>query len=247
MKSYEDIFNHRATPYHLAMQEFPTARDNEFKLLVDGIRSTERFKRILDIPAGGGYLSRYFADDVDVVGLEFSDGFVQKSESAEVSKVDPNSPGLSPESFDLAICLAALHHVEEKQPFIQAVLRSVKHGGFFCIADVLDESKEAIFLDGFVGEFNGTGHNGDYLRNSLESFESLGNENGNVIRNEYIPCPWHFDNENSLVKFTRNLFGLTGVSDQRVLQELVDQIGITRTESDLCLNWSLLYVTYERV
>ena len=245
MKSYEDIFNHRANAYHRAMEEFPSARDLEFKLLFNGI-STDSARKVVDIPSGGGYLKRYLNDPVEIHELEFSEGFVDQSEPQSVRKVDQQSPELTEGYYDLGVCLAALHHVEPKQPFIQAVLKGIKPGGFLCVADVLRESKEAIFLDGFVARHNSTGHEGSYLPDSESTLSELGGGIGRLIRHEYLPCPWEFTNDESLVQFVKNLFGLSGLTSESLWDELETQIGITRGEGTVALNWGLLYFSFER-
>ncbi|HEY7688332.1 MAG TPA: methyltransferase domain-containing protein, partial [Dongiaceae bacterium] len=138
---YVDIFRLRGHPYHAAMLAQPHARDAEFDALfaANPLRDGER---ILDIPAGGGYLGRHLGDRAQVQARELSHGF---SEGIEVVSPD-ELPGLR--GFDRAVCLAALHHFDDAIGFLAQLRGTLAPGGLLHVADVAAGSPLCDFLDG---------------------------------------------------------------------------------------------------
>lgn len=244
MKTYREVFNHRGDRYHQAMTAYPLARDREFAALFTGI-DVSSARNVIDIPAGGGYLKRYLGKTAALFECDPSDGFIGQSQS--VMKIDDDSISLPSATYDLGICLAALHHIEPKDAFIQKVLLSLKPGGFLCIGDVLAGSKEARFLDEFAGTYNGTGHRGSYLTDSAAAWQTLIGDRGELIRHVYLACPWQFASKDELISFTKNLFGLSGLSDDELQTALQKRIGYFRQGDRYALDWHLLYVTIQRL
>ncbi|NJK62122.1 MAG: class I SAM-dependent methyltransferase [Synechococcaceae cyanobacterium SM2_3_1] len=147
----------------------------------------------------------------------------------------------------MGICLAALHHIQNKAPFLQRILHSLKPGGYLCIGDVKNNSKEAVFLDRFAGQYNGTGHQGEYLEDQTASLRLLVGEQSQILRCRYQPCPWWFASQAELLSFTRHLFGcVPELSDSHLLEILQQQIGISSHPQGLQLHWGLLYITLQK-
>lgn len=244
LELYRDTFNHRGTPYHQAMQDCPRARDREFQLLFEGL-DLSKVHTVIDIPAGGGYLRRYLPEGIELVEYDPSGNFFHASPS--VLPIESEASTLPVEYFDLGVCLAALHHIENKAFFLQRILHSLKPGGYLCIADVKKASKEAVFLDQFAGQYNGTGHQGDYLEEETASLRLLVGEQNQILRCRYQSCPWWFASQAELLSFTRHLFGfIPALSDTHLLGVLQQQIGICRQPHGLQLNWSLVYITLQK-
>jgi SAM-dependent methyltransferase len=243
MKNYADIFNHRGNDYDAAMRNYPKARDEEFLQLFKDI-DISGFTRVLDCPAGGGYLQKYLPVGCEISALDPSDGFLAKS--ASVLKVDFQHLEFPENYFDAAVCLAALHHIEPKAPFLSSMARSVAPGGYLFVADVLKNSKESIFLDEFVGLYNQTGHEGSFLIEDSGYLNQLTGQEAELIRYQYLPCAWRFDSESESTLFCRQLFGMSGISDADLLAALKSYIGFRHDEGRVLLDWSLLYATYKR-
>jgi SAM-dependent methyltransferase len=242
MSEYETIFQQRGGMYDLAMKNFPNARRLEFLRLFDHI-DLKKVKYILDIPAGGGYVLPFLPSTCELVSYEACDGF--NPPNLHGKSGDLESIQLTENSFDLVICLAAIHHVNNKEAFLTACSRSLKVDGVLCIADVPAESGIASFLDNFTGKYNGTGHHGKYLK--PESVEEVAKHLGlELISNEVKNCEWEFSNTEELCEFCELLFGLKGISRDALLAALEKHIGIKEIEGRVLLNWHLLYVTMKK-
>ncbi|MEO6226915.1 MAG: class I SAM-dependent methyltransferase, partial [Thermomonas sp.] len=119
---YVEIFNKRGHPYHAAMQVFPEARNAEFDQLF-AARPLQAVPRVLDIPAGGGYLARHLAGRAHVTSLEITPGF-----SEDTQLVDPDNLGAF-SGYDRAVCLAALHHFDDPVGFLGRLRATLRPGG----------------------------------------------------------------------------------------------------------------------
>jgi SAM-dependent methyltransferase len=229
--AYPEIFEQRGNRYHQAMLRFPGARRAEFQALFDG-HPVRAGQRVLDMPAGGAYLAGYLPADAELVSVELSAGF-----GAGASVHDP--AGDWPWGrFDHVVCLAALHHIADQPAFIRGLLSRLAPGGTLHLADVPAGSPLVRFLDGFVGRFNSTGHEGAYLPADPAFFAAL----GQVRRCAELPCPWRFDSEQALAAFCMQLFGLEDCPEQELLQALRRDVGLSREGEAWRLDWRLLYV-----
>lgn len=228
---YREIFDRRGDRYHAAMQRHPQARRAEFAQLFARV-PVQAGQRVLDLPAGGGYLAQQLPAGVEVVSLELSEGF-----GGGVAVLDGDSPWPWGR-FDHAVCLAALHHIEAQDAFLARMLGTLAPGGTLHLADVVAGSGLARFLDGFVGRYNGTGHEGTYLRNDRARFAAL----GDVVRCEVADCAWTFADDAAMLDFCGRLFGLEDCPDAALREALEDLVGVRRTHDAVELAWRLLYV-----
>ena len=234
---YGDIFDLRGNAYAHAMLRWPSARDAEFaSLFVQA--PVHGGQRVLDVPAGGAYL-RARLPQAQVTELEFSEGF-----SAGVPVVQPlgdwaaHLPGGGAGLFDHVVCLAALHHIQEGDAFVRRLLSLLGEGGVLHMADVPLGSKVAGFLDGFVGRYNQTGHQGLYRAPDAQAWGQL----GRVLRCEEREVPWRFATDNDMLAFTSGLFGVRGCPMAELLDALESQVGVLRDPQGVSLQWRLWYV-----
>jgi SAM-dependent methyltransferase len=228
---YGEIFTQRGDAYHGAMLRHPHARDAEFARLFEGTPA-HTGQRVLDLPSGGGYLRRWLPDDVEVLCLELTHGF-----GNDVPVYDPAQPWPHG-SFDHAVCLAALHHIEDQSVFLRTLLTRLHPRGTLHLADVARGSGVARFLDGFVGRYNVTGHEGSYLAADPAWFAKL----GSVIRLGELACPWHFTDEARMLEFCAGLFGVIDCPPTALREALGDLVGFRHVEGEVVVDWRLLYV-----
>ena len=229
--TYPEIFAQRGNRYHDAMLRFPNARDAEFLRLFDAC-AVAPGARVLDLPAGGGYLARFLPADATLVSLELSEGFGGGVDVHDAQRTWPHAP------FDHAVCLAALHHIPDQASFIRGLLGTLRPGGVLHLADVPAGSPLTRYLDGFVGRYNITGHEGMYLPKDEAFFASL----GKLRRFGEFACPWRFDSEAAMLDFCGSLFGLVDCRQEELREALREMVGFEQEAGGVRLDWRLLYV-----
>lgn len=244
LDSYTDIFNRRGRDYHQAMTLFPHARAKEFTHLLDlaGIRAGDR---VYDIPSGGGYLRDFLPADARLCGVETSAGFYALSEvrppDEKVLCEDLGHIPLPSSSADKVLSLAGLHHLEDKAPFYREAARLLVEGGTLCVADVLDDSPPAGFLNDFLDKHSSMGHRGLFLtqRKTMRELESA----GFVV--EYanpISFAWEFPSLEGMVSFVRLLFGIDKADGPTILKAIDDILGYEKVGDSYHMRWGLLYL-----
>lgn len=228
---YKDIFRHRGESYDLAMKKYPNARKKEFEQLFYKI-PLKNNETILDVPALGGYLKKYCLPDTNVLFLDFSQSINGVNVVSPYEKWDI-------EPVDRLVCLAAVHHIEDLNSFLQNLSLHVKKNGFIHIADVPLNSGISKFLDDFVGPNTSTGeHKGNYYDwGKIDFPQSL-----KVIDIEERRCPWVFQSESEMVDYCKLLFDLKKVSYNEVLSALSQYIGIENNNDSIQIKWYLNYV-----
>ena len=228
---YRDIFRHRGESYDLAMKKYPDVRNKEFEQLFHNI-PLKNNETILDIPALGGYLKKYCLPDTNVLFLDFSQS---------INGIDVVSPyeKWDIEPVDRLVCLAAVHHVENLNYFLQNLSLHVKKNGFVHIADVSINSRISKFLDDFVGPNTSTGeHKGNYYDwKKIDFPKSL-----QVIDIEERNCPWVFQSESEMIEYCKLLFDLKSVRHNEVLSALKQYVGIENNNNSAQIKWHLTYV-----
>jgi SAM-dependent methyltransferase len=230
--NYSQIFEARGHKYHGAMAAQPEARRAEFERLFD-VAPVEPGQTLLDLPAGGGYLSGYVPAGVSISARELTGGF-----GAGVPVLDAGQPWSLPR-FDHVVCMAALHHIPDQSGFVAKLAGHTEPGGVLHVADVGAHSPLGTFLDSFVGKYNLTGHEGNYL----DEDGSLLNGLGTVLRAKEQACPWVFPDRSALLKFCNDLFGLTDCPRTALSDALDRFVGIEENpDGTVRLNWRLVYI-----
>ncbi len=229
---YKDIFRHRGQSYDLAMKKYPNTRDKEFEQIFHNI-PLRKNENILDVPALGGYLKKYCLEDTNVFFLDFSQSI------NNINVVSPYEKWDTPD-LDRIVCLAAVHHIENLDCFLQNLSLNLKKNGFIHIADVSIDSKISKFLDDFVGPNTSTGqHKGRYYDWEKINFP----KNLHVLDIEERSCPWVFNSESDMTDYCRLLFDLQNISDEEILIALKNYIGIENNQ----INWHLTYVDLQKI
>jgi SAM-dependent methyltransferase len=235
---YREVFDARGGRYDGAMRRWPRVRDEEFAFVV-GLADPQAGETLIDVPAGGGYLSGHLPEGVDVIAVEVAEDFVEQSRGHGVTTVASGleAAGLPAACADLVVSVAGMHHEDDHRALFAAWRRLLRPGGRLVAADVVAGSAEARFLDGFVGEWTSTGHAGRYFGDDLAAtVEAAGYHEVTVVDGRYH---WWAADETSLAAFCTSLFGLEDVTEALVLDALAAGPGITVEADRVGLCWGL--------
>ncbi len=240
--TYEDIFEQRGRSYHDAMTRYPSARDEEFRHVLD-MADVQPGDVVCDIPSGGGYLAQFVGRSVSVFHVETSRVFTDLCRDngipdALLGRFD--AIPLNTASMDKAISLAALHHVEEKDRFFREAHRVLRENGTLVIADVRAGSAVSEFLDGFVGTHNSMGHRGYYIHPGTAAH--IERCHFAVVESIAIPFRWHFESPEAMGLFCRLLFGIDRANTEQVIDGLRRHVGYSIDPEGCHLNWELLFI-----
>lgn len=235
---YGGTFDARGGRYDDAMRRWPRVRDEEFAFALE-LADPQPGERVVDIPSGGGYLRERVPAGVEVIAVEASDAFVERGRAQGAPPVAAGlrGEGLAPGRADVVLSLAGMHHEADHAALLAAWRRLLRPGGRVIAADVVSGSEQAAFLDGFVGEWNVTGHAGHYFGADLaELGAAAGLVDVRVVDGSYH---WWASSDAELVAFCTSLFGLDGVAPDQVLAALERGPGVRREGERTGLRWGL--------
>lgn len=243
VSEYRDIFELRGRLYHQAMRTFPDARANEFLSVIREANLQPNLK-VVDVPSGGGYLSRYL-NDVDLIGLEASQTFaaLATERSQSVLLYENNHFPVVDAYADRVLSIAGLHHVKDKCKVFSEMRRILKPTGRIVVADVAEDSCVRCFLDDFVGEYCETGHSGWYFGDTTRS--ELREAGLSIVGDKRLDYLWCAPDIDQLADFCRLLFGMVRADASTVADGIRDYLGICEFGDQVGLNWQLHCFTCE--
>jgi len=235
-RGYTDLFQTRGDKYESAMQQFPHARDNEFQQAVD-LASFTQENTILDVPAGGGYLQRYLAQNCHYHAHEPCSTFGHATNNSANDLLPlPHQD----ETIDITFSIAGIHHIQNKPSLFNEIARVTAPRGQLILADVYNHSAVASFLDDFVGSNNSTGHDGIYIdETTLDELQLCGWQVVSAVRK---PVHWSFSDEEAIATFCRSLFDLRTISNKTIISAINETLGINRLNDKVNINWELFYI-----
>ena len=203
-----------------------------------------------DVPAGGGYLAGHLPAGCVYQGHEPSSGFTDNGEQGSSHSAAPQSGNeLLPlpwadGALDVVLSLAGLHHLEDKRPLMAEMLRVTAPGGRLVLSDVATGSDSAKFLDGFVGDYNSTGHEGLFLGDA--TLEELAETGWVVKHSSQQAFRWTFDNAAAMADFCRQLFDICNTGTAEVGRAIAADLGIDKLAHGIGMRWSLMTIVAEK-
>lgn len=243
---YRRTFELRGGSYNAAHALAPAARESERALLLDRLDLRPGL-RILDVPAGGGWVAdglRACTSGVTTVCLEPAAAFAAGIDAthARVRGALVALP-FAGASFDRVASLAGTHHLEDRLAFFRECRRVLRPGGRFVVADAAAASPAARFLNGPVDRFTSTGHHGRFFA-AGEATDLLLRAGFVDAREEHVPFAWTFADRGTLVRFCALLFGLVRATEDDVAAALDAQFAIAEdADGRASLPWSLVYAS----
>ena len=243
---YARIFEVRGGSYNAAHALVPDARESERALLVERL-DLEPGLRVLDVPAGGGYLAdgvRAGASDLSIVCMEPAAAF-----AAGIDRTHRRIRGtlthlpFATARFDRVASLAGTHHLQSRLAFFTECRRVLRRGGRFAVADAAAGTPVARFLNGPVDRFTATGHDGRFFADG-EAENLLRRAGFTDVHEEHLPCAWRFPDHGTLVRYCGLLFGLVRASEREIDDALREHFAIEEeADGRVCLPWSLVYAS----
>lgn len=238
MKTYHDHFDLRGSAYDQAMRRYPHARDQEFGQVISRAAIAPGM-RLADVPAGGGYLAAYLPEGCEWLPHEPSAAFLNHHGGAPAQSCPLLPLPWNDASIDVAVSLAGVHHIDDKRPLYADLYRVARPGGRLVLSDASDGSKVARFLDGFVGDFNSTGHEGVFLHpGTAGELEASG---WSVRSTEQVDYHWVFGSRAAMADFCRILFDIAKASPDQVRHAIESELGVDDLPNGgVGMRWSLM-------
>lgn len=237
--NYDSTFSKRSAEYTYATDTYPHVMDLEFQTAVD-MCDIKLGDTILNIPGACVPLDKYIPPDANVtyIAYEINAKFANLT---NMKCVRLDSIPLDSHTLDTVISVASLHHINdaERNDMYREVYRLLKGTGKFIIADVLDGSPQADWLNNFVNTYNSGGHIAQFWSN--EDISLLNNCNFDV--ETYIKgYTWDFTSRAEMVDYCRNLFGLDLANDNQILDGLNMYLKpVHLPDGSVSLPWKLIY------
>lgn len=238
IESYQDIFNQRGKSYSKAMSMYPNARRHEFFTLIDQL-DLKQGDTLLDIPAGGAYLSNYINTDIIIHSVDDAEQFLDNKPSINNYCCDTTNTPFTDHFFDKAYSLAGSHHMPDKVAFYNEIHRVLKPKGVFAYADVAKGSDVDSFLNIFVNKYNSMGHYGEFLTIN-ETRKDLESCNFTVIYASISKYPWEFHSQKCAIDFFRHLFRLDLATDNDIINGIETYLSPGTNKNGYFVEWQLL-------
>jgi predicted SAM-dependent methyltransferase len=222
----------RVLNYKYAMDNYSHFLHNEFNTAAQflNLKSGDTF---VNFAAGGIPMEKYIPSQTIYLPIEINEHF---SRIYNYPLCTYNNLPFEHSSIDKILVLASFHHFTEQEriAFYKESIRILKNNGTLVISDVIKDSLQDKWLNGFVNQYNSLGHSGIFMN---EKDIDLMKQSGfnNVIYNE-VEYTWDFSNVSEMIDFTKHLFNLDLADDKTILNGIRFYFG-----EGLNFSWKLAY------
>lgn len=246
MDDYTRTFDTRGGDYNQAGRMCPDARRIERRLLIDRLRLDGDLV-VCDVPAGGGYLADGIVEESTfsgrVICVEPSHAFAKGIDERHERHVAPlEALPLADVSVDRVGSLAGLHHLDSPAAFFDEAFRVLKPGGRIAVADALDGSPQAVFLNDAVNRLTHTGHEGRFFARGAFA-AMLADAGFTDIEERHESFAWTFTSVEQMATYCRTLFGMFKADAAQVRAEIEAVLPVRTIDAGVELGWSLLYAS----
>lgn len=238
---YSARFNNQTHNFLDAVQAYNNALDEELLTAIKML-DLKPNEILLNVFAGGISLHKFIDTRLNIQYLEYDTNKEFSNTDTHCVHYTIDNIPIESQSVDKIICLATLHHFnnEERQILYKEFHRVLKPTGMLVIADVIENSSQANWLNVFVNEYNSNGHQGIFF-SPLDS--QLMNESG--FKNVTVSIQhynWTFPDDDSLIRFYKLLFGLNLCKDDNlILDNIKHFLEYNQRLNDVVVRWKLMY------
>lgn len=260
--SLGEAFDARGELYRIAMEDVaPLARLGDLEAMdqwLGGSQGRLEGKRVADIAAGGGFLTKKLAEwtntlvypiDPSAVQLE---ALVRYCQGALVwpVKSSPDSEvmfsQISAGSLDVVTSFGGLHHVTNHEQLFANVARLLKPGGRFVAGDVCDVSSLQRHFDTFVTTYCLTKHTANWLSETRLHKLCEGLPLTVVRVESAVPLTWVFESKEQMAQFFQGLHAYP-LPEEKIVADLETALGTTvGDDGKIHLNWPMLFFEIHR-
>jgi SAM-dependent methyltransferase len=235
---YNKKFKNRVEGYMYAAKKYDKVLENENIIAIRHLNPSGG-EKILHIGAVGVDFKKYILnlDEIELVEIEQNKEFAEYGGVPHIILDDmPYEDGV----FDKVIVVASFHHFNELERLkvYKEIRRVLKVGGKFILADVMKNSLQDKFLNGFVNKYNPNGHDGLFFSYSdIKLFETVGF--ATQIKNEYYS--WDFESKTELEDFCFHFFNLLNLEKDKIYEEVKKYLVVYNFGIKIKWNWRLIY------
>lgn len=218
-----------------AMRCCPKARRQEFEQAVDAARLGAHM-RVAEVPAGGGHLKAYLPAGCELLAHDSFAGFAHHGVRSDTPPFCLHLPWPD-ETIDVAISVAGMRRLRDKQPLLAELHRVVRSRGRLVVSDVAQGSAAASFLDRYVSRHNRAGAERHCLgRGTLREFETAG---WRVEHHRLTRFHWVFSSREVMAEFCHQYFELQSATVADTLAAIEAGPGVEDLpDGTVGMNWT---------
>lgn len=249
MKPGERLFETQGALFAVACSANPHARNRE-RTLLTGLLGAQPGERVLDVPAGIGYLADGFSsisgEGPRVICVEPVGSLaIAIDRRHSILSAGLDSLPFADNSVDRVGSLSGLIRLYERTDLLREVFRVLRPGGRFVAADVQANTPPAAFIERGVRRYSSIVPARSFPHTGELSVELT--DAGFVhVREQHLACPWCFEDARSMGAFCRTLFAMGQADIQDVINELRATLPVFSHRIGLFLGWSQVYAVGEK-
>jgi len=239
----------RAKLYEEALQDFPSAREEDIKVMEKYLNPKEG-EKILGLGEGNGLFCPSIAKAIGKEGRyvvtdpskDQLDNLRNRNSNIEIIQAGAEEICI-PNTFDKIWSFGGFHHCPNQTEAMQNVYSSLKTGGYAVICDVFQGTKLSEHFDAQVARYCETGHEVKFMSEPFARTIAYlaGFKDVQIVG---LPIKWKFDSEKDLGEFIYKLHAMTKLPGsieekiQKTLEGCKKILGVEK-ETQYLLNWPM--------